>query len=374
MISRQDIQRLLHRPDGGPPILSVFLDMSVDSTNKRTYPVFLSRERSRYAELDSDRSPHHREALGAALERVETWLDTRFDEANKGVAIYTEVGGEWFDALQFPASVPNRLAVTRHPVIRPLVEMLGNHHHHGVLLVDRQHLRMLSVYLDAPVREHEVRTEPYPTPHDVQAGGFSQKDYQKRKAEEVRHFFKEFALEVAEFQRRYRPDDFILLGTTENVKQFLEFLPAPVRDAVAHTAHAPVDATTAEVLERLAPHFTEQLRREQDRTVDLLHDRVAQHHLAAAGFHDALEQLQEGKVQTLVLARDAERTGARCTRCAFLLAQAHAPCPYCSGPTRDGVDMVEAMVRLAEEQDVPVEFVQPQALSDLDGVGALLKF
>lgn len=348
--------------------------MSVNAVNKRTYPVFLSRQRGQHAELDSDRAAHHREPLGAALERVEAWLDTHFDEANKGVAVFTELGGDWFEALQFPVPVPNRFELAERPVIRPLVEVLRSYHHHGILLVDREHLRMLSAYLDTPMREHEVRTAPYPTPHDIRRGGYSQKDLQKRKAEEVRHFFKEFALEVAEFERRYHPDDFIVLGTDENVKQFLEFLPASVQAMVAHTAPAPLDATNAEVLERLAPYFAEQLRSRQAAAIDLLRERVAQRHLAAWGFHDALEQLQEGKVQTLLLARDAERTGARCVRCAFFLDRAHSPCPYCGGPIRDGIDVVEAMVRLAEEQDVPIEFVEPQALADLNGVGALLKF
>jgi len=41
---------------------------------------------------------------------------------------------------------------------------------------------------------------------------------------------------------------------------------------------------------------------------------------------------------------------------------------------RDGVDIGEAMIRLAQEQDIPVEFVSRQALTDVDGAGALLKF
>src|SRR5690606_27247540 len=34
MISRQDILRLLHRPEGQVPVLSVFLDMSVNEVNQ----------------------------------------------------------------------------------------------------------------------------------------------------------------------------------------------------------------------------------------------------------------------------------------------------------------------------------------------------
>ncbi|MBI4409746.1 MAG: hypothetical protein HY561_08570 [Gemmatimonadetes bacterium] len=374
MISRQDVQRLIHRPNGIKPVLSVFLDMSVNSENKRTHRVFLGQQLAQFQELESDRPSHHREPLGAAFERVQRWLEQHFDEANQGVVLYAEVGGDWLEGVQLPVPVRNRVVIAPQPVIGPLAQIVESYRHHGIALVDRAHLRLLSVYLGEPLHEHEVKTSPYPTPHDVQRGGYSAIDFQKRKAEETRHFFKEFALEVAEFSRRYRPDDWILLGTDENVKNFLEFLSPAVREQVVYSAHAPIDATAAEVLERITPFLFEQMEREQSSVIDLVHDRVLHRHLAIAGFPDTLEQLQEGKVDRLVLARDIERAGVQCLRCGFYLIRRDTVCPYCGGDLRAGVDLVEAMIRLAEEQEVPIQFVPPEAMTDLHGVGALLKF
>jgi peptide subunit release factor 1 (eRF1) len=374
MISKQDILKLLRRPDGQHPMLSVFLDTSVNSVNQRTYQVFLDKEIAKFQELDSDRPGHNREALGAAFERVYRWLDEEFDEANKGVAIYTEIGGDWLEGVQFPVPVRNRLTISDRPVIGPLVQVVENDHRHGLIVVDRVRLRMVGVYLGQVFAEHEVRTEPYPAPHDERAGGEAAKDRQKRKAEEVRHFFKEFALEVAEFDRRYRPDDLILLGTRENVVHFLDFLPQQQRDKVVHMEHAPVLAGTAEILQRLAPYFERQAQEQRMRAADLLHDRVEHQHLAVSGFDDTLTQLQEGRVDTLVLARDLEYHGAHCRHCDFYLARQDFTCPYCSSDLEHGVDLAEAMIRLAEEQEVRLEFVAPEAVLDLGGVGALLKF
>lgn len=376
MISREDIQRLIHREETETPVLSAFLDMSVDSDNKRTHDVFLNQRRREFRELDSDRANHHPEALGTAFGRLERWLEDEFDHSSRGVALYTEIGGDWFEALQLPVPIGNRLTIATQPAVAPLAEVVERYHHHGIILIDREHMRMLSVYMGQPLEERAVEAEPYPAPHDVQRGGYSAHDFQKRKREEVRHFFKEFALEVEEFDRRYQPDDVILLGTDENTKKFLDFLPAQVQDKVVHRAHADVDATSARVLERLAPYFDEQLEREQAGAVELLHDRVDHEHLAVSGFDDTLEQLQEGKIETLILVRGVERLGARCTRCGFYLDRRGGgePCPYCGGETRDGVDLGEAMVRIAEEQDLAVEFVDADALSDLGGVGGLLKF
>jgi peptide subunit release factor 1 (eRF1) len=378
MISKSDIQRLLARTEGNSPIFSLCLDMSVNSENKRTYQIFLNQCKRDYAELASDRATHHREAIGAAFARAEQWLADVFDESNKGVAFYTDLEGSWQDALQLPIPLPNRLVVGERPLIGPLAQVIERHRRHGVLLVDRQHLRMLGVYLGRAVQEREVDKEPYPVPHDVQRGGYSQANVQRRKAEEVRHFFKEFAQDVADFDRQQQASDLVVLGTDENVKQFLDYLSPPLREKVVHTGHLPeagMSTPAAEVISHLDPFFATQMESAEAEAVKTLRERVEREHLASAGFANTLEQLQEGKVESLVLARDAQWAGSRCLACGFYLATRDQPsCPYCGGETRDGVDVVELMIRMAEEQSVPIEFVSNDTMQPLDGVGALLRF
>jgi peptide chain release factor subunit 1 len=374
MISRDQVQRLIERPSNGRTILSAFLDMSVNSDNKRTYHIFLNKEKASHQELDSDREGKHREALGQAFARLEGWIGSNFDEANKGLALYVELGGDWIQAYQLPLPVKNRITLDVRPVVGPLIEIVSRYRHHGVILIDREHLRLVSFYLDHLLHEREVQTEPFPAPHDIKRGGFSAPDYQARKAEETRHFFKEFAAEVEDFVRRHRPDDLSVLGTHENVKRFIEGLPRPIQDMVVHTDGIAMDATTDEVRRKLAPVFNLQVEEDAARSVDLLRDRVQQSHLAVAGFQQTLEQLQAGKVQTLVVARDLNHEGGRCEQCGFLFAGDADACTYCSGPVRADVDLIEEVLRLAGNQDVEVEFVARASLDDLGGVGGLLRF
>jgi peptide chain release factor subunit 1 len=374
MISRDQVQRLIERPSNGRTILSAFLDMSVNSDNKRTYHIFLNKEKASHQELDSDREGKHREALGQAFARLEGWIGSNFDEANKGLALYVELGGDWIQAYQLPLPVKNRITLDVRPVVGPLIEIVSRYRHHGVILIDREHLRLVSFYLDHLLHEREVQTEPFPAPHDIKRGGFSAPDYQARKAEETRNFFKEFAAEVEDFVRRHRPDDLSVLGTHENVKRFIEGLPRPIQDMVVHTDGIAMDATTDEVRRKLAPVFNLQVEEDAARSVDLLRDRVQQSHLAVAGFQQTLEQLQAGKVQTLVVARDLNHEGGRCEQCGFLFAGDADACTYCSGPVRADVDLIEEVLRLAGNQDVEVEFVARASLDDLGGVGGLLRF
>jgi peptide chain release factor subunit 1 len=374
MISRHDLERILAYESQGREVFSLFLDMSVNSDNKRTHRIFLNQRRAQFDELDSERQGRPREAIGRAFHQVDEWLDREYSEVNRGVVIYTELGGDWFEGFQFPVSVPNRLVISGRPAVGPLAQVLESYHHHGVILLDRERVRILSVYLGTLLDEFEVRGAPYPAAHDVQAGGYSQMRFQRRKLEEMRHFFREFAKEVDEFVRRYRPSDLVVLGTDENVARFREFLSEPLQAKIVFTGPMRVDESPSEILARIEPHLQEERERGSQELLQVLRDRVRQDYLATAGFQSTLVALQEGKVDTLVIARDQEREGARCTQCGFIFGREVESCPYDGSSTDPGVDVVEEVIRLAEAQGAEIEFVGSAEVGDLAGVGALLRF
>jgi peptide chain release factor subunit 1 len=190
----------------------------------------------------------------------------------------------------------------------------------------------------------------------------------------MRHFFKDFAGEVEDFVGRHAPDDLVLLGTEENLSAFSEYLPDSLLQKVIYTGPMWVDENSAEVLRVLEPHLRDELERAQHEVVEQVRDRVVNDYMATAGFQGTLFALQEGRVDTLLLARDQRRDGVRCGQCGFVFARELATCPYDGSTALDGVDVVEEMVRMAEGQGISVTFADPLEVADLKGAGALLRF
>jgi peptide subunit release factor 1 (eRF1) len=374
MINRQDLERLISHAPSGRPVISLFLDMSVNQNNKRTWDVFLSQKRAQLEELEPELLAREGYAVDALATRIRAWLAEEFDHANRGVVIYGEIGGDYFEAVQFPVPVPNRMVVGDRPVIGPLAQVLESYHHYGVILLDREHVRILSVYLGSLLDEIERHGDPLPVPSHVKAGGYSQARLQRRKAEEMRHFFKEFAAEVEEFVDRYRPQDLVLLGTEENTAKFREFLPDQLLQKIVHTGNMWVDEPAAGVMQKLEPLLSAEMERHNREVVEQLKDRVAHDYLATAGFQGTLTALQEGKVDTLVLASDHRQEGVRCGQCGFVFARELKACPYDGSSSLDTVDVVEEMVRMAEGQGVHIAFAAASEVQELKGTGALLRF
>jgi peptide chain release factor subunit 1 len=374
MINKQDLERLISREPSGRPMISLFLDMSVNQNNKRNWDVFLSQKRAQLEETEPELLTREQPAIDELAARIRGWIADGFEQSNRGVVIYAEIGGDYFEAMQFPVPVQNRLVVADRPVIGPLAQVLESYHHHGVILLDREHVRILSVYLGTLLDEIELHGDPLPVPSHVKAGGYSQSRLQRRKAEEMRHFFKDFAAEVEEFVDRYQPKDLVLLGTEENTAKFREFLPDSLLQRIVHTGNMWVDEPAAGVMEKLEPLLRADLDRHNREVVEQIKDRVAHDYLATAGFQGTLTALQEGKVDTLVLASDHRQAGVRCGQCGFVFARELKACPYDGSSVLDSVDVVEEMVRMAEGQGVQISFAAPAEVQELKGAGALLRF
>lgn len=137
----------------------------------------------------------------------------------------------------------------------------------------------------------------------------------------MRHFFREFAGEVEDFVRKFRPKDLITLGTDENVATFREFLPEPLQALILFSGAMQAGEASSEVIARIQPQVEAERVRESRALPELLRAMVKGDYLATAGFLSTLVALQQGKADTLVIEQDQERERARCSQCGFIFGR-----------------------------------------------------
>ncbi|RPJ84876.1 MAG: hypothetical protein EHM18_11355 [Acidobacteria bacterium] len=108
--------------------------------------------------------------------------------------------------------------------------------------------------------------------------------------------------------------------------------------------------------------------------LDQLYDRLSQDYLSSAGLERTLFELQQGKVQTLIISGQFAERGRKCPKCGSLFTTSTTECTYCRTPTID-VDLRNQMEKLARHQGVKIEVLEESSFLDLlGGVGALLRF
>lgn len=373
MITRMELDRLMERPASDVPVLSLYLDLRPGPAARRAREVFLARQRAALDAPARGGPGGRRAALEEALEGAERWI-AGADPSDAGAAVFAAAGGDAFDAFTLPVPVANQLVVAARPAVAPLLHVLQGHRRHAVALVDRDHLRMLGVWMERVADEEAVRMDPYPAAHDVQGGGFAEQRYQRRKLEEARHFLAEFAQALAAFVARTGADDVVLAGTDENVGRFRRVLSPELDARVIATASVPVDAPAAEVVDRLQPVLGAIGDPDAEELLSRLRERAATGYQAATGVQPTLAALQSGKVRALLLVDDPALRGGRCARCGFLFADGSQTCPYDGAPVGSGVPVVEEALRIAHAQGAFARLVPHAQAREFAGAGALLRF
>ncbi len=89
---------------------------------------------------------------------------------------------------------------------------------------------------------------------------------------------------------------------------------------------------------------------------------------------DTLGAAHEGRIQTLVIARDYHEPGYRCSRCAYITDQALEVCPFCGNEFTEIPDAAEALVTKVIEGGGKVEVVDDNPKAAQFGVGALFRY
>jgi hypothetical protein len=359
---------------GDRKLYSVYLDLSVGSNGQRSYEVFLKKKESQFLELIGD-DAGERQRFEAALRAVRGWLDAGYDESSPGAALFVSAEGELLEALHLPAAVENLFAVQAGPALAPLARMIEDYDHHCVAVLDNTRARLLSVYLNKVESEERYADETIPP--RTRGGGWSQARFQRHRAGHVQHFHTELAEHLQRFVKRHGSDDVILFGTDEAIADLRRELSPALRERIRFVRSASPDEPTPALLERIGRVLAKEQTREDEAVLQRLERRVREDYLAVGGVRATLQELQSGKVETLVLGRTVRRQGRQCGRCAFVLANGEGACPYCGGELGP-VDLYQKMVELAERHDAKVEFLEGDAEAELlrrmNGAGAFLKF
>jgi peptide chain release factor subunit 1 len=161
------------------------------------------------------------------------------------------------------------------------------------------------------------------------------------------------------------------------VPRFASMLPEEVRGRLVSdrvevdVSTATEDGVRAEV-SKLVEADEQRLERE---ALDRMAAGIGRGERAVGGPEDTVEALNERRVQTLLLAPDFDRTGARCGRCGLLMLAADGSCPADGGPVEPVEHLREAAIESALVQDAEVMVVRHYPdLGPFQGIAALLRF
>lgn len=352
------------------PILSVYLN--VDPTEHTTDEYKLEL-RQMLKQVEGIAAPED-------ITAVERFFDHEYDWSGRGVVVFSGTKDEFWRTYSLAVPVASGVTVARKPYIWPLAALVDAYGSYAVSLVDRQGVQLLlfnmgELQTSVEYEGDEVRR--------LKRGRGSSGGYGRRggapyssqhEQEAVKRNIRE-AVKVAEkFCRKYEPQRLIIAGSEPTVAQFREELPKSLQDRVIGSFNADMNASEAEIRAQSMEILQQAEKKREAALVEAVFTAAAKGRGGVIRLADTLGAAHEGRIQTLVLARDYHEPGYQCCNCAYITDQDLEVCPFCGGEFAEIADAAEALVTKVIEDGGKVEVVDNHPKIEEFGVGALLRY
>jgi hypothetical protein len=347
-------------------VLSVYLDTTAMRVIDRAY---LSSFKACARELRSAitlKDTANLEAAESAITIVETFLSEKFAPEGPGIAIFA---GK--DRVLQVAALPFRPEDEVHwaprPVVEPLRRALDDFERIGVVLIDSEQTRFLSIFLGQI--DHQI-TFTDDVPGKQATGGWyglSQKRYQRHHDDRVLKHIKRTVGMLGE-ELTERPFDRLFVGgPDEAVSLFRHHLPRRIEQRLAGEISVELFAADDVVLQAaLKSGHEAELKQEVEEISALLENRTDR---VVIGPENTFHALHLGRVDRLYVAKLDNPAGSRCLECGRLTRL--DPCPECTGQTEPVADIAEVAIERAADQGARIEFVSGAAAQKLLTAGGI---
>jgi peptide chain release factor subunit 1 len=195
----------------------------------------------------------------------------------------------------------------------------------------------------------------------------------RKEAELVQRNLKDSVTALSGFCQRYRPRRLVLAGAEHTVAQFHNLLPAALKDIVAGTFTATMDAGENEIRDHSFALLAELTTKRREELIETTITAAAKGQNGVLGLDATLSVANEGRIQVLVVERDYHAPGYQCSSCGYLTTQSLDKCVFCDGSIIKILDAVEGVVSQVVEKGGAVEVVDNKAMGETQ-IGALLRY
>ncbi len=368
-ITEDEIRRLAGFKGEEAPVTSCYLNVD-GATHVRHQDVVRELDRVlriARARLDGDPS------VASDLERIEAHVRGGFDRSRtRGLAMFSCTAHGYWRIVELPVPVHSQVVVNHTPSVRQLEVVVDQHERFGLLLVDRQRVRMLVFELGELVESSGAFDE-------LPRGDDDDHSYTKDHARDhvaarvQRHLRSAAALAFEVFQAQ--GFERLILSTPEDLAGEVESALHPyLRGRVVARCTIPLSASDDEVRRAALEVEADVERAKEAEAVALLRAGVGAGTGAVAGLEATLLALVERRVETLLVSSGYVEAGWRCGACGWI-GKLGRSCPVCDKEMSQVEDVVEEAVEEALTQSCRVEICEGNADLDVLGrIGALVRY
>jgi peptide subunit release factor 1 (eRF1) len=371
---RHELDRLAAFEPTDLPVLSLYLNLAANQHGRDDYSSFVRKAFAERSKAFSMHSPA-RTSFDRDIERIAAYLASEVNRSANGLAIFACEGANgFFEALQLDAPFEQHwLFIGSVPHLYPLARLVDQYPRYVALVLDSHKARIYVFGLAAVERTADVTN---PKTRRTALGGWSQARYQRRVDNFQLHHVKEVVETLDHIVRREQISRVVVSGDEVTVPVFREQLPPHLADMLVGPIRLDRSADAADVLQATLEALREKDAETDAERVSQLIDAWRSGGLAVAGPEAALNALQMGQVDELLIAPapQALEPVSRLPNASPgpMLADTSAP----QGPGDERrLRLADELVTRAEQTGARLRVIADASLLEpIGGAGAFLRF
>lgn len=305
------------------------------------------------------------------VERVRSWLDDNPPDAGTD-CIFACYALDLLEAHRIDLHVPPLARVGVAPYVRPLAELQDEYQTFAVVTADNDATRVFLVTAKESELAGRIRGD---VKQNVKKGGWSQKRYERRRDEALKHYASDVADFLSRLARETSFDRLVLLGSEEALVAIEDQLDQQLAERVVARDTVDLDRERSELIEEAYEHQQNAERADERRLWRKIRAEFGRDGLAVTGATDVLQAVLRGQVDTILVERGIEIPGRLCRACETSVHGTPETCPVCGGKSMAAVDLVNELTRQAERTGADVDYADPiPGLGRVGGVAATLRY
>lgn len=378
MISYDDI-RQLQRYQSGPDSFVLSLYVNIDQSDAsnlnrgfetRVESLFRQNAENQNSQEDS------KQRFESECKRVKQFLKD-YVPKGKALVLFTDSIQDFWWQRDLQVGLQNGMRWSHQPWLRPLLEVVEEHDRFGVVLIDKQSARILSVDAGG-MTQHAAFLSDVPNKHATTGTDhiWSQMQMERDHDKHVQWHVKRVADKLASVVEQAKLNRIVIGGPVEAASAFTAELPKHLQQMIIGTISAPMDASHDRLIAELRAVQEKAEHEDESRIVDSMITAAMKRERAVLGIADTLEAVQEGRVYRLVVGKDFRVEGTECTSCHMLLSAGNEACPFCAGKLEAAPDLINRATHRVLDMGGKVQVVSGEAAAKLGaaGIGAVLRF
>jgi len=279
---------------------------------------------------------------------------------------------DYYERIALELPVEDLIRIDSSPYILPLAQLEDEYENYLVIAASNEKTKIYLVSCQRTIREDEITGN---IKNHVKVGGWSQQRYERRRDKEFSIYIKEIVEKIREISEGKEFRRIVLVGSKETIRELHEALPDDLNELVVGEKALDLRKGEKSINDEIFSLLWDEERRTEKELWERTKSRYLRGELGVTGSADVLYFSKRGRVENVIVNKDADLKGIRCRDCEALSESSKDTCPECGSSSVFPVNLVNEITELLKLTGGDIEFAEDiKELKEVGDIAAILRY